>query len=116
MLPNGLVWVVEDPKPPKEGFCPNREEPPNDEDEELPKPDVEEAPKAGTELPNAGDDEAPNTGVEGKGDEAWFAPNTPVAVPPKRELPVCPPNGVVLPKGFGANGLPLPLLVCPKPD
>ena len=27
MLPNGLVWVVEDPKPPKEGFCPNTEEP-----------------------------------------------------------------------------------------
>ena len=90
--------------------------PPNDEDEVLPNPDVEEAPKAGTELPNAGDDEAPNTGVEGKGDEAWFEPNTPVALPPKSEPPVCVPNGVVLPKGFGANGLLLPLLAWPKVD
>lgn len=41
---------------------------PNDEDE-LPKAGVDEAPKVGIELPKAGDDEAPNTGVEAKGEE-----------------------------------------------
>lgn len=27
MFPKGLVCVVDDPKPPKAGFCPNKEEP-----------------------------------------------------------------------------------------
>lgn len=88
---------------------------PNDEDE-LPKAGVDEAPKVGIELPKAGDDEAPNTGVEAKGEEDWFAPNTPVEVPPKMEVPVCEPKGLVLPKGFGANGLLVALLLCPKTD
>lgn len=62
--------------------------PPNEDDDELPKAEVDEAPKVGIELPKAGDDEAPNTGVEDKADEAWVAPNTPVVVPPKMDPPV----------------------------
>lgn len=104
-----------DPKPPKPGFCPNTEDPPNDDDE-LPKAGVEEAPKAGTELPKAGDEEAPNVAVEGNGEEDWVAPNTPVEVPPNMEPPVCAPKGVVLPKGLGAKGLVVALLVCPNTD
>lgn len=61
-------------------------------------------------LPNAGEDEAPK-GVEEKGEEVWGVPNMPVEVPPKMEPPVCEPKGVVLPKGLGANGLLLALLV-----
>lgn len=98
--------MVVDPKPPKAGFCPNTEEP---------KAGVDEPPKAGIELPKAGDEDAPNAGVEDSGVEDW-APNTPVEVPPKMELPVWDPKGVVLPKGLGANGLLLVLLVCPKTD
>lgn len=82
-------------------------------DVELPKAGDEEAPNAGIEVPKAGDDEAPNTEVEPTGEEDW-APNTPVEVPPKMEPPVCEPNGLVLPKGLGANGLLLALLACPK--
>lgn len=51
--------------------------------------------------------------VEGKGDEVWAAPNTPVEVPPNTVFPVCEPNGDVL-KGLGAKGLLLALAVCPK--
>jgi hypothetical protein len=101
LLPNGLDCCgVVAPKPPKAGFCPNAVLP--KEDCVLPKAGVDEAPKVGVELPNAGDDEAPNT---------------PVDVPPKSEVPVCDPNGFVLPNGFGANGLLLfALLFCPKTD
>jgi len=88
--------------------------PPNDDDE-LPKAGVEEDPKAGTELPKAGDDEAPKAVLEAKGEDCCAAPNTPVEVPPNMELPVCEPNGLVLPNGLGANGLVLEL-VCPKTD
>lgn len=77
--------------------------------------DDAEAPNAGAEAPKAGDDEAPKTDVEPKGDEPVI-PNTPVEVLPKKELPVCDPKGVVLPKGLGAKGLLLALLVCPKTD
>lgn len=89
--------------------------PPNDDDE-LPNAGVEDAPKPGTVLPKAGDDEAPKVVVEEKGEEDWAAPNTPVEVPPNKEPPVCEPKGVELPKGFGAKGLLLALLVCPKTD
>lgn len=106
MLPNGLDWLGDDPKPPKAGFCPNKDDPPNAE--------VDEAPKAGTELPKAGVDEAPNEGVEGKGEEG--CPKTPVDVPPNIEPPDCEPKGFGLPKGLGANGLVLELLVCPNSD
>lgn len=27
MLPNGLDWLGDDPKPPKDGFCPNKDDP-----------------------------------------------------------------------------------------
>lgn len=40
-------------------------------------------------------------------------------VPPKIEEPVCEPKGVVVvltPKGLGAKGLLLALLLCPKTD
>jgi len=113
--PKGFVCGVLEPKPPKAGFCPKTEELPN-EDDELPNAGVEEAPKAGAELPKAGEGETPKAGVEVKGAEDWVAPNTPVEVPPKMEPPVCEPKGVVLPKGLGANGLLLALLVCPKTD
>lgn len=86
--------------------------PPNAEDE-FPKAEPVEAPNVGVELPKAGDDEAPKTEVEPKGEEDC-APNTPVDMPPKMEPPVCAPKGLVLPKGLGANGLLLTLLVCPK--
>lgn len=87
---------------------------PNDDDE-LPKAGVDEAPNAGAEVPKAGDDEAPKTDVEPKGEELVL-PNTPVEVLPKNELPVCVPNGVVLPNGLGAKGLLLALVFCPKTD
>lgn len=104
-----------DPKPPKAGFCPKTDDPPK-EDEEAPKAGVEEAPKG--ELPKAGDDVAPKVGVELKGEEDAAAPNTPVEVPPNMELAVCgAPKGVVVPpKGLGAKGLVLALLVWPKTD
>lgn len=54
--------------------------------------------------------------MEGNGEEDWVAPNTPVEVPPNMEPPVCAPKGVVLPKGLGAKGLVVALLVCPKTD
>lgn len=66
------------------------------------------------ELPKADGVEAPNVGVEGKGEDD--CPKTPVDVPPNIELVVCEPKGFGLPKGFGANGLVLELLVCPNTD
>lgn len=55
--------------------------------------------------------------MEEKGEDGWgVAPKTPVDVPPNKEPPVCEPKGVEVPKGFGANGLLLALLVCPKTD
>lgn len=73
----------------------------------------DELPKVVVEAPNAGEDDAPKTDVDPRGEEDWGVPNTPVEVLPKKEAPDWEPNGFVLPKGFGANGL---LLVCPKPD
>lgn len=90
------------------------EEPPNEEDDELPNAGVDDDPKVDGVAPKAGDDEPPNVVVEGKGEEDWAAPNTPVDVPPNTVFPVCEPNGDVLPKGFGAKGLLLALAVCPK--
>lgn len=72
------------------------EEPPNDEDDELPKAGVDDDPKVDRVAPKAGDDEPPNVVVEGKGEDDWAAPNTPVDVPPNTVFPVCEPNGDVL--------------------
>ena len=58
-------------------------------------------PNAGV-LPKAGVEDAPNAGVEVPSGEGWVAPNTPVAVPPKREFPDGAPK-VGLPKGFAPN-------------
>ena len=54
--------------------------------------------------------------MEEKGEDWVAAPKTPVEVPPKIELPVWAPKGVVLPKGLGAKGLLAALLFCPKTD
>lgn len=35
-------------------------------------------------------------------------------MPPKIEPPLCEPKGLVLPKGLGAKGLLLALVVCPN--
>ena len=80
----------------------------------FPNAEPVEAPKVGVALPKAGDDDAPKTEVDPKGEEDW-APKTPVDMPPKIEPPVCEPKGLVLPpKGLGAKGLLVALLVCPK--
>jgi len=47
VLPKGLDWLGDDPKPPKLGFCPNK-----DPEDVAPKAGVGDAPKAGVELPN----------------------------------------------------------------
>lgn len=47
VLPKGLDWLEDDPKPPKLGFCPNK-----DPEDVAPKAGVGDAPKAGVELPN----------------------------------------------------------------
>jgi hypothetical protein len=80
---------------------------PNAGVEGAPKAGVEEVPNAGVEVPNAEVEEASGEGV-------CAAPKTPVAVPPNIELPVCAPNGLVLPKGLGLNGLVFAVLVCPN--
>jgi hypothetical protein len=116
--PNG--WLPKDAC-----VCPNAGEPkilacgwlvPN-----PPKGDAGFWPNIGAPDPNAGaEDEAPKAPEEAPNVVGCVAPNTPVAVPlPKREEPVCPPNGVVLPKGFAPNRLldwfiPKGLVVVPK--
>ena len=80
----------------------------------FPNAEPVEAPKVGVALPKAGDDDAPKTEVDPKGEEDG-APKTPVDMPPKIEPPVCEPKGLVFPpKGLGAKGLLVALLVCPK--
>jgi hypothetical protein len=115
VLPKGLDWLGDDPKPPKLGFCPNKDPEPKVEDV-APKAGVGDAPKAG-ELPNGEEDGVPNVGVDCCWPNAavdvvpnvgvdccW--PKAPVDVVPKSELPVCAPKVVVgLPNGFGAKGL-----------
>jgi len=59
-------------------------------------------------VPQNDDDELPQ-------EDCWAAPNTQVEVPPNMKLPVCEPNGLVLPNGLGTNGLVLEL-VSPKTD
>lgn len=61
-------------------------------------------PKGDGVLPKAGVEDEPNAGAEEPKGEACVCPNTPVAVPPNSELPVCPPN-VGLPKGFAPNNV-----------
>lgn len=123
VLPKGLDWLGDDPKPPKLGFCPNKEPLPKLEDA-APNAGVGDAPKAGVELPNGEDDGVPNAGVDG-----WpkppvdAAPNAGVDVAPKagadvwpkglveaapngEAVPVCAPKaGVGLPKGLLAGAL-----------
>lgn len=53
---------------------------------------------------------------EGKGVEDWAAADTPFEVTPNMGLPVCGPNGVVLPKIWGAEGSLLVLRVCLETD
>ena len=49
-----------------------------------------------------------------KGEEDWFEPSMLVEVPQKNEVSVRETKGFMLPKGFGANGLLVSLLDCPK--
>ena len=133
MLPKGLDWLGDDPKPPKLGFCPNKDPLPKPEDvAPAPNAGAGDAPKAGVELPNGEDDGVPNAGVDGwpnppvgaapnagvdvapnAGADGW--PNAPAVedVAPKGEVvPVCAPKAVVgLPKG-----LLVVVLVWPNPD
>lgn len=128
--PKGLDWLGDEPKPPKLGFCPNKDPLPKLEDA-VPNAGVDDAPKAGVEVPNGEDDGVPNAGVDGwPNPPVDAAPNAGVDVAPKagadgwpkapaegvapkgEAAPVCAPKaGVGLPKGLLAG-----VLVWPNPD
>lgn len=62
VLPKGLDWLGDDPKPPKLCFCPNKDPEPKVEDV-APKAGAGDAPNAGV-LPNGEEDGVPNVGVD----------------------------------------------------